>query len=104
MPESSSSAPRPSPSGPDLLARIDSPADLKQLTLDELPVLCAQTREFLLQSVQQTGGHLGSNLGVVELATALHYVFDLERDPLEQTNLAADPARAAEIAALRALV
>lgn len=80
MPESSSSAPRPSPSAPDLLARIDSPADLKRLTLDELPVLCAQTREFLLHSVQQTGGHLGSNLGVVELATALHYVFDLERD------------------------
>jgi 1-deoxy-D-xylulose-5-phosphate synthase len=80
MPDSSASASRPNTAPADLLARVDSPADLKRLALDELPVLCAQTREFLLQSVQQTGGHLGSNLGVVELATALHYVFDLSRD------------------------
>ncbi len=80
MPDSSASAPRPAVSSPDLLARIEGPADLKRLTLDELPTLCAQTREFLLGSVQQTGGHLGSNLGVVELATAIHYVFDLARD------------------------
>jgi 1-deoxy-D-xylulose-5-phosphate synthase len=80
MPDSSASASRPNAAPSDLLARVDSPADLKRLTLDELPVLCAQTREFLLQSIQQTGGHLGSNLGVVELATALHYVFDLSRD------------------------
>jgi 1-deoxy-D-xylulose-5-phosphate synthase len=80
MPDSPASASRPNAAPADLLARVDSPADLKRLTLDELPVLCAQTREFLLQSIQQTGGHLGSNLGVVELATALHYVFDLSRD------------------------
>jgi 1-deoxy-D-xylulose-5-phosphate synthase len=63
-----------------LLERIDSPADLKRLPREELPRLCAELREFLLASVGDTGGHLGSNLGVVELAVALHYVFDLRRD------------------------
>jgi 1-deoxy-D-xylulose-5-phosphate synthase len=63
-----------------LLAQIRGPADLKRLEPTQLPALCAQIREFLLNSVQETGGHLGSNLGVVEIATALHYVFDLERD------------------------
>jgi 1-deoxy-D-xylulose-5-phosphate synthase len=63
-----------------LLEGIDSPADLKRLSLEELPRLCAEIREFLLQHVPITGGHLGSNLGVVELTTALHYVFDLRRD------------------------
>ena len=63
-----------------VLPRIASPADLKRLPLDQLPQVCAEIREFLLQSVQKTGGHLGSNLGVVELSTALHYVFDLDRD------------------------
>lgn len=80
MPDSSASVPHSALGSPDLLTRIESPADLKRLSLDELTTLCAQTREFLLQSVQQTGGHLGSNLGVVELATAIHYVFDLARD------------------------
>ncbi|MCY3000625.1 MAG: 1-deoxy-D-xylulose-5-phosphate synthase [Planctomycetota bacterium] len=65
---------------PPLLERISSPADLKRLPLESLPQVCAEVREFLLQSVQRTGGHLGSNLGVVELTTALHYVFDLSRD------------------------
>ncbi|MBM3990975.1 MAG: 1-deoxy-D-xylulose-5-phosphate synthase [Planctomycetes bacterium] len=63
-----------------LLEGISSPADLKRLPLESLPQVCSEVREFLLQSVQRTGGHLGSNLGVVELTTALHYVFDLERD------------------------
>ncbi len=65
-----------------LLDRIRSPQDLKQLGPDELPSLCGELREFLLTSVQKTGGHLGSNLGVVELTTALHYVFDFRRDRL----------------------
>ncbi len=63
-----------------ILDRILSPADLKALSREELPQLCAEIREFLLRSVQQTGGHLGSNLGVVELTVALHYVFDFRRD------------------------
>jgi 1-deoxy-D-xylulose-5-phosphate synthase len=63
-----------------LLDGIDSPADLKRLAIEDLPEVCAEVREFLLESVPQTGGHLGSNLGVVELTCALHYVFDLRRD------------------------
>ena len=66
--------------GPRVLDDIRGPDDLKRLSPGQLPALCAEIREFLLESVQQTGGHLGSNLGVVELATALHYVFDLRRD------------------------
>jgi 1-deoxy-D-xylulose-5-phosphate synthase len=63
-----------------LLDKINGPDDLKLLSLEQLPQVCAEMREFLLKSVQCTGGHLGSNLGTVELATALHYVFDLKRD------------------------
>ncbi|MCC7013591.1 MAG: 1-deoxy-D-xylulose-5-phosphate synthase [Planctomycetes bacterium] len=63
-----------------LLDAIHSPDDLKRVALEDLPQVCAEVREFLLSSVQKTGGHLGSNLGVVELSTALHYVFDLKRD------------------------
>ena len=63
-----------------LLDGIESPQDLKRLAPDELPRLCAEIRAFLLDSVQRTGGHLGSNLGVVEIACALHYVFDFRRD------------------------
>jgi 1-deoxy-D-xylulose-5-phosphate synthase len=63
-----------------LLDLISSPEDLKQLSRDELPRLCAEIRAFLLESVQNTGGHLGSNLGVVELTVALHSVFDFRRD------------------------
>ena len=68
--------------GLDLLASIKTPADVKALSKDALPKLCEESREFLLRSVQQTGGHLGSNLGVVELSVALHRVFDFRRDRL----------------------
>ena len=64
------------------LDEIASPQDLKGLTAEELPGVCEDIRRFLLDSVQSTGGHLGSNIGVVELATALHYVFDFRRDRL----------------------
>ena len=67
---------RPGP----LLPGIDSPQDLKRLAPNELPRLCDEIREFLLSSIQETGGHLGSNLGVVELTVALHRVFDFRRD------------------------
>ena len=65
-----------------LLHQIDSPADLRRLSRGELPALAAELREFVLQTVSQTGGHLGSNLGTVELTIALHYVFDTPRDRL----------------------
>jgi 1-deoxy-D-xylulose-5-phosphate synthase len=76
--------PIPSPrlAGAELLASLDSPAQLKQLGAGELPQVCAAMRSFLLESVQRTGGHLGSNLGTVEITTALHYVFDFRRDRL----------------------
>ncbi|MCJ8312587.1 MAG: 1-deoxy-D-xylulose-5-phosphate synthase [Saccharospirillaceae bacterium] len=65
-----------------LLDSIDSPIDLKQLTVDQLPLLADQLREFLLYSVGQSGGHFGSGLGVVELTIALHYVFDSPNDKI----------------------
>ncbi len=70
------------PASPALLPSIDSPQDLKRLRVEDLKQVCAQMRAFLLDSVQRTGGHLGSNLGVVELTTALHYVYDFRRDRL----------------------
>ncbi len=63
-----------------LLKTIDSPADLRQLSRGELPQLAAELREFVLHSVSQTGGHLSSNLGTVELTIALHYVYDTPHD------------------------
>jgi 1-deoxy-D-xylulose-5-phosphate synthase len=77
----SSTDPRDCPPTP-LLDRVNSPADLKALAPEELPRLCEELRAFLLHSVQETGGHLGSGLGVVELAVALHTVFDFPRDRL----------------------
>ena len=62
------------------LDSIHSPADLKKLTRDELPALATELRQFVLDSVSKTGGHLSSNLGTVELAIALHYVFDTPHD------------------------
>src|SRR5690625_5675487 len=64
------------------LQDIDSPQDLRALKRNELPALADELREFVLQSVAQTGGHLSSNLGVVELTLALHYVFDTPNDCL----------------------
>ncbi len=66
----------------ELLGRIESPADLRALDRRELPQLCNELREFLLQSVARTGGHLSSNLGTVELTVALHYVFNTPDDRL----------------------
>ncbi|WP_321785354.1 1-deoxy-D-xylulose-5-phosphate synthase [Burkholderia pyrrocinia] len=64
----------------DALSAIDAPADLRKLARAQLPDLAAQLRDFVLHSVAATGGHLASNLGSVELAVALHYVFDTPRD------------------------
>jgi 1-deoxy-D-xylulose-5-phosphate synthase len=63
-----------------ILDRIDGPADLRRLSTEELVQLCAEIRDFIVQSVSRTGGHLGSNLGAVELTLAIHRVFDSPRD------------------------
>ena len=65
-----------------LLAGIDDPVALRRLERGQLVQLADELREFVLQSVSRTGGHLSSNLGTVELAIALHYVFDTPRDRL----------------------
>ena len=65
-----------------LLDTINSPADLRKLERDQLPQLAAEVREFLVESVSKTGGHLSSNLGTVELSIALHYAYDTPNDKL----------------------
>ncbi|AHG90973.1 1-deoxy-D-xylulose-5-phosphate synthase [Gemmatirosa kalamazoonensis] len=65
-----------------LLDRIDSPADLRRLTREELRALPAEMRERLIAVCSQTGGHIGAGLGVVELTIALHAAFDTPRDQL----------------------
>jgi 1-deoxy-D-xylulose-5-phosphate synthase len=66
----------------DLLTTINDPHELRQLDRKLLPQLAQELRQFLLESVSQTGGHLSSNLGTVELTIALHYVFDTPHDRL----------------------
>lgn len=63
-----------------LLDKINSPKDLKKFTRSELASLCNEIRAFIIESVSKTGGHLSSNLGVIELTVALHYVFDCPQD------------------------
>jgi 1-deoxy-D-xylulose-5-phosphate synthase len=65
-----------------LLEKIQSPADVRALSRPELQQLATELRDFLLKSVAQTGGHLSSNLGTVELTIALHYVFNTPHDRL----------------------
>ncbi|MDI6870033.1 MAG: 1-deoxy-D-xylulose-5-phosphate synthase [Bacillota bacterium] len=65
-----------------ILERIDQPADLRRLTAEELNRLADEIREILVQTVARTGGHLASNLGVVELTIALHLAFDSPRDQI----------------------
>ena len=65
-----------------LLETISGPRDLKELGPDELPRLAGEIRDLLIQTVSKTGGHLGPNLGVVELTIALHRVFDSPRDTI----------------------
>ena len=65
-----------------LLTSINSPIDLRQLDREQLTILADELRAFLIESVSQTGGHLASNLGVVELTIALHYVFNTPDDRL----------------------
>jgi len=65
-----------------LLDQINSPQDLKKLSLEQLPQLAEEVRKRIIEVVYKNGGHLGSNLGVVELTIALHYIFDLGKDRL----------------------
>lgn len=65
-----------------LLQTINNPVDLRRLSRADLKVLATELREFVLQSVSQTGGHLSSNLGTVELTVALHHVFNTPEDRL----------------------
>ena len=65
-----------------LLASINDPADLRELSNQELKALAEELRQFLIHSISQTGGHLAAGLGTVELTLALHYVFDTPNDRL----------------------
>lgn len=65
-----------------ILATINFPVDLKKLGEEKLPALCREIREFLIEETSQNPGHLGSSLGAVELAVAIHYVFDTPHDKL----------------------
>ena len=61
---------------------IDSPADLKKLDVSELPAVCAELRQFIIEALSKNPGHLASSLGTIELTVALHYVFDTPTDKL----------------------
>ena len=65
-----------------MLEKIQQPNDIKQIPADQLPALAEEIREFIIESLSKTGGHLASNLGVVELTIAMHRVFDLPKDKL----------------------
>ena len=65
-----------------LLDNINTPQDIKHLDKDELNILCGELREYVIESVSKTGGHLASNLGVVELTVALHRVFNTPDDKI----------------------
>ena len=64
------------------LQRIDSPADLKRLPIEQLPAVCEELRDFIIETLSKNPGHLGSSLGAIELTVALHYVFDTPNDKL----------------------
>ncbi|SHE45471.1 1-deoxy-D-xylulose-5-phosphate synthase [Seinonella peptonophila] len=65
-----------------LLEQIHSPDELKKLSIEDLPKLAKEIRNFLIESLSETGGHLASNLGVVELTLALHYLFESPKDKI----------------------
>lgn len=64
------------------LDQINSPADLRKLSVNELPAYCAELRDFIIREVSANPGHLGASLGAVELAVAIHYVYDTPNDKL----------------------
>ena len=68
---------------------INSSADIKKLNIPELEVLAGEIRQFLIENISKSGGHLSSNLGTVELTLALHKVFDFSADKILDGRLAA---------------
>src|ERR1043166_9531620 len=71
----------PYQAGP-LLENINYPSDLRKLKEEELPQLCKELRQYIIDVVSEKGGHFGASLGVVELTVAIHYVFDTPDDLL----------------------
>ncbi len=71
-----------SPDSGTLLSKINSPADLKKLREEELPKVCDEIRQFIIEVISSNPGHLGASLGAIELAVAIHYVFDTPSDKL----------------------
>jgi len=67
---------------PKILDKVNTPEDLRKLTLEEKEKLAEEIRQFILEIVSKTGGHLASNLGVVELTIAIHSIFDTPNDKL----------------------
>ena len=65
-----------------MLEKIQQPNDIKKIPEEQLPEVAAEIREFLVETMSKLGGHLASNLGVVELTIALHRVFDLPKDKI----------------------
>lgn len=65
-----------------LLDRINYPAELRNIPLEKLPQICKEVRNYIIDTLSGIGGHFASNLGVVELTVALHYVFDTPKDRL----------------------
>ena len=69
-----------------ILDKINFPRDLKKLNRREIKILSSELRQFLINSVSETGGHLSSNLGVVELTIALHYVYEAPKDKFAKVH------------------
>jgi 1-deoxy-D-xylulose-5-phosphate synthase len=65
-----------------ILDKVDSPADLRKLDMDQLKVLCSEIRDYIVTCCADNPGHLASSLGAVELIVGLHYVFDTPKDKL----------------------
>ena len=65
-----------------MLERINGPQDIKELNREELDILASEIRRFLIEKISATGGHLASNLGVVELTMAMYLTFDLPKDKI----------------------
>jgi len=65
-----------------LLKNINSPADLKKIPRNQLKTVCAELREFIIEKIEKSGGHLASSLGVVELSVVLHYLYDSPNDKI----------------------
>ena len=65
-----------------LLEKINEVNDIKNIEKEQLPELAQEIRDFLIENISKTGGHLASNLGVVELTMALHLAFDLPKDKI----------------------